>query len=127
MAQKPQGSGASDGQAASARGAADTASSSKQSNSAHSSVLPRMSDPGPSHGHAAATSEPMAKSNSSGSNPPSTKDAAGSTASPYGTRSRNRNGSSRPNYAEDKDIDMEIFELYPGRADDDAKKASRPV
>ncbi|EJT78592.1 hypothetical protein GGTG_03691 [Gaeumannomyces tritici R3-111a-1] len=124
MAQKPQGSGASDGQAASARGTADAAPSSKQSNSAHSSVLPRMSDPGPSHGHA---SEPMVKSNSSSSNPASSKDAAGSTASPYGTRSRNRNGSSRPNYAEDKDIDMEIFELYPGRADDDAKKPPRPV
>jgi hypothetical protein len=33
-----------------------------------------------------------------------------SAAAPYGTRSRGRNGAPRPNYAEDRDIDMD-FEL----------------
>lgn len=50
------------------------------------------------------------------------KDGSGSsTASPYGTRSRNRTGASRPNYAEDRDIDPEIFE---DRRDGDSKKAT---
>lgn len=49
---------------------------------------------------------------------------SGSTASPYGTRSRNRTGTSRINYAEDKEMEME-FEVQqkdegrkPGRAND---------
>jgi hypothetical protein len=48
--------------------------------------------------------------------------AAGSQPSPYGTRSRNRTGATRPNYAEDKDLDLEMFDAYPQRKDDDAKK-----
>lgn len=47
---------------------------------------------------------------------------AGSQPSPYGTRSRNRTGAARPNYAEDKDLDLEMFDAYPQRKDDDAKK-----
>jgi len=89
-----------------------------------SSVLPKMSDPNPPPGQGAVESQPMSKSNSAGSNP-AAKDAAASTASPYGTRSRNRTGASRPNYAEDKDLDMEIFEMYPERRDDDGRKPSR--
>lgn len=50
------------------------------------------------------------------------KDGAGGTASPYGTRSRNRNGGARPNYAEDKDIDMDLFDNYSERRDDDSRK-----
>jgi hypothetical protein len=70
-----------------------------------------------------AASQPMAKSNSSGSNP-SVRDVTGETASPYGTRSRNRTGQARPNYAEDKDIDMELFESYPERKEEGPKKSS---
>jgi len=66
----------------------------------------------------------MEKSASAGSSG-SSKDAAGGTASPYGTRSRNRNGTSRINYAEDKDLDVEMFEMYPERRDDDSKKPTR--
>jgi hypothetical protein len=46
----------------------------------------------------------------------------GTTASPYGTRSRNRTGTSRPNYAEDKEMDME-FE-YQSK-DEGPRKAAR--
>lgn len=65
----------------------------------------------------------MTKSSSSGSNP-AAKNGAADTASPYGTRSRNR-GQSRPNYAEDKDMDMELYDVYPEKRDGDSKKASR--
>lgn len=47
-------------------------------------------------------------------------------AMPYGTRSRNRTASSRPNYAEDKDIEMDMYDYYPDKKDSDAgKKPSR--
>ena len=60
----------------------------------------------------AAESQPMTASNSNSSNP-SAIDGLGSgtgLAAPYGTRSRNRTGTSRPNYAEDKELDVE-FEI----------------
>jgi hypothetical protein len=41
-------------------------------------------------------------------------DPAGSSAAPYGTRSRGRNAP-RPNYAEDRDIDMEL-DAAPAKA-----------
>lgn len=51
---------------------------------------------------------------------------AGDTASPYGTRSRNRNGSSRPNYAEDRDIDADLYDFYHEKKEGaDSKKSSR--
>lgn len=47
-------------------------------------------------------------------------------AMPYGTRSRNRTANSRPNYAEDKDIEMDMYDYYPDKKDSDAgKKPSR--
>ncbi|EKD19300.1 uncharacterized protein L3040_009260 [Drepanopeziza brunnea f. sp. 'multigermtubi'] len=58
----------------------------------------------------AAESQPMTASNSTSSNPP-TKEVPSSAAGPaaaYGTRSRNRTGNSRPNYAEDKELDAEL-------------------
>jgi len=58
-------------------------------------------------------SQPMTVSNSSSSNP-SLKDGTGVGAAPYGTRSRNRTGNPRPNYAEDKELDAE-FELSPAK------------
>lgn len=53
------------------------------------------------------------------------KDAGIDTASPYGTRSRNRTGSSRPNYAEDKDIETDVYDYYHDKRDGDSKKSSR--
>ena len=54
-------------------------------------------------------SQPMTTSSSSSSVPSAqttnTMDTSGS--SPYGTRSRNRNGKMRPNYAEDRELDMD--------------------
>lgn len=60
---------------------------------------------------------------SSSSPPP--KDAT-SAAAPYGTRSRNRAGVSRPNYAEDKEMDME-FEIQPPVKEEDARKTARSL
>lgn len=58
-------------------------------------------------------SQPMTTSSSSSSLPPDQHaDTAG--ASPYGTRSRNRTGNPRPNYAEDREQDME-YEWSSGK------------
>lgn len=51
------------------------------------------------------------------------KDAM-SGPSPYGTRSRNR-GQPRPNYAEDKDMDTEMYDAYPDKKEQESKKALR--
>ncbi|PGH16024.1 hypothetical protein AJ79_02004 [Helicocarpus griseus UAMH5409] len=58
-------------------------------------------------------SQPMTATTSSASSPTSDATPHNTTgAAPYGTRSRNRVGGARPNYAEDRDIDAE-FELAP--------------
>ncbi|KAI0842099.1 hypothetical protein F5Y06DRAFT_292921 [Hypoxylon sp. FL0890] len=72
----------------------------------------------------AADSQPMTKSTSSGSNP-SVKDAM-TGPSPYGTRSRNR-GQARPNYAEDKDVDVDVYDSYQDKKDEESKKSSRQI
>ncbi|KAF4456238.1 hypothetical protein F53441_1601 [Fusarium austroafricanum] len=53
------------------------------------------------------------------------KEAGADTASPYGTRSRNRTGTSRINYAEDRDIDGDVYDYYHDKKDNDSKKTSR--
>ena len=58
-------------------------------------------------------SQPMTASSSS-SSLPSDQQMDTTGTSPYGTRSRNRTGNARPNYAEDRDIDME-YEWTNGR------------
>ena len=87
---------------------------------AFASLPPRISSKSPqqtSHlpTHSAAKSinlesQPMTATSSSSSMPSDQQannpmDATG--ASPYGTRSRNRTGNPRPNYAEDREIEME--------------------
>ncbi len=54
-------------------------------------------------------SQPMAitSSNSSNQFPKDSTAAAANAASPYGTRSRNRAGAGRPNYAEDRETDID--------------------
>lgn len=42
----------------------------------------------------------------------------------YGTRSRQRNGNARPNYAEDKDIEMDVYDYYHDKKDGDGKRSS---
>lgn len=53
------------------------------------------------------------------------KDAGLDGATPYGTRSRNRGGNARPNYAEDKDIEMDNYDYYDKNQGDAPKKSSR--
>lgn len=53
-------------------------------------------------------SQPMTATASSSSQNPPPDLGDGNNAVPYGTRSRNRTGGIRPNYAEDKELDLEI-------------------
>ncbi|ROV91264.1 hypothetical protein VSDG_07799 [Cytospora chrysosperma] len=65
-------------------------------------------------------------SSTSGMPPSKSEPETASGPSPYGTRSRNRNGRARPNYAEDRDIDVDMVDVYPNRKDDgDSKKSTR--
>lgn len=61
---------------------------------------------------AAVNSQPMIKSLSASAVPPTQGGLAAETSgsSPYGTRSRNRTGNARPNYAEDRE--MEEFDWH---------------
>ncbi len=69
-------------------------------------------------------SQPMTTSSSSSSLPPDQQmDTAG--ASPYGTRSRNRTGNARPNYAEDRELEME-YEWTPHKKSHGALSATMP-
>ncbi|KAI1849225.1 hypothetical protein JX265_008636 [Neoarthrinium moseri] len=70
----------------------------------------------------ASGSEQLTKATSAGGNALA-KDAM-SGPSPYGTRSRNR-GQPRPNYAEDKDADTDMFDAPAERKAEEPKKSSR--
>jgi hypothetical protein len=69
-------------------------------------------------------SQPMTASNSTSSNP-SAIDLTLGAAAPYGTRSRNRNGISRPNYAEDKELDVEFELTTVGKDNSSGRKITR--
>ncbi|KAI0537610.1 hypothetical protein GGR58DRAFT_343296 [Xylaria digitata] len=71
-----------------------------------------------------ANTQPMSKSNSVASNSLSKDAMAG--PSPYGTRSRNR-GQARPNYAEDRDLDVEMEDAFPEKKEEEHKKGMRQV
>lgn len=51
--------------------------------------------------------------------------SAADAAAGYGTRSRNRTSQHRPNYAEDKDIENDLYDFYHDGKDGDAKKSAR--
>jgi predicted nucleic acid-binding Zn ribbon protein len=73
-------------------------------------------------------SQNMTASNSGPSNPLA-NDGTGNgvtATAPYGTRSRNRTGTSRPNYAEDKELDGE-YEIVASMKETNARKAPRGV
>ncbi|KAI0508368.1 hypothetical protein F5B22DRAFT_650035 [Xylaria bambusicola] len=69
-----------------------------------------------------ANTQPMSKSHSAASSTLSKDVMAG--PSPYGTRSRNR-GQARPNYAEDRDLDVEMEDAFPEKKDEEPKKGVR--
>lgn len=52
------------------------------------------------------------------------KDLGAEMAAPYGTRSRNKTSNARPNYAEDKDIDMDNYDFYRGKDGHEGSKKS---
>jgi hypothetical protein len=101
----------------------------QQSASISASIIEDINETAKSPGPAtrAAESQPMTASNSTSSNP-SVKDVGGGGAEgavPYGTRSRNRTGTSRPNYAEDKELDAE-FEVAASQRDN-GRKTAKPA
>ncbi|CAG8954136.1 hypothetical protein HYFRA_00009240 [Hymenoscyphus fraxineus] len=70
-------------------------------------------------------SQPAKKSSSVSSNPPTLKETEGGDSGvevQYGTRSRNRAGKLRPNYAEDSGMDAE-FEVAPTGKEKSGRKA----
>jgi hypothetical protein len=75
--------------------------------------------------HDVPQSQPMTATASASSQNPAQDDADGNPAAPYGTRSRNRPGGARPNYADDKELDMEIEAA--GRIKAAPKKAASTV
>lgn len=94
---------------------------SAKNESGSASLPPRVSSKSPQHNPHLPTlptakpttnveSQPMTATSSS-SSMPSEQQANSSmdttAASPYGTRSRNRTGNPRPNYAEDREVEME--------------------
>lgn len=133
MSPKPQNvSGASEGNSgtstpSAARDAPEMIPSRRQSlasatNEAVSTTLPKISDPPANTGNeSASSSQPLEKPVINGSKAPVPKDTGSGTASPYGTRSRNRTGASRPNYAEDRELDVEMFDSQ----DDGSRKVAR--
>ena len=56
----------------------------------------------------AQNSQPVTAAASPSSQPQQLEDADSNEAATYGTRSRNRGGRARPNYADDKELDLEI-------------------
>ncbi|KAF6796320.1 phd finger and bah domain protein [Colletotrichum sojae] len=128
MAQKTPNANSSEDQSASATPSAQETSDSAQASTSGVSTSKAASAAQKSHlteldAALRGASQPMTKSSSSGSDL-AAKDAV-EAANPYGTRSRNRNGSSRPNYAEDKDIDVDMYDYYPEKKDQEPKKSTR--
>ncbi|ROV99900.1 hypothetical protein VMCG_06241 [Cytospora schulzeri] len=117
--------------AASPKEGSEAPTSNKQSRNTSplstSGMPPNKPDPETASGKGTSTSQPMTKSTSSSSaSTPSDAKDTGTGPSPYGTRSRNRNGRARPNYAEDRDIDVDMLDVYSNRKDDgDSKKSAR--
>lgn len=68
-------------------------------------------------------SQPMTATASSSSLQPPIENGDGSTSGPYGTRSRNRTGGSRPNYAEDRELDIEL-EALPSKVGRSSKRST---
>ncbi|KAK5990368.1 Lid2 complex component snt2-like protein [Cladobotryum mycophilum] len=87
--------------------------------------MAQQNDSKPASPNGKAAPDSMATSSSASD--AAEKDAVTDVAAPYGTRSRNRNGNNRPNYAEDKDIEMDMYDYYPSdkKESDGGKKSSR--
>jgi hypothetical protein len=81
-------------------------------------------EPGQDRGLSSVRNEPLDAQADSGA-PKDALDGNGDLGAGYGTRSRNRSGQSRPNYAEDKDIENDVYDFYNESKDGDVKRASR--
>ncbi|KAL6715841.1 putative PHD type zinc finger protein with BAH domain-containing protein [Lecanora helva] len=92
----------------------ESGSTSVHSRTASKSPRQHSSPPSDVTKPAIPESQAMTASSSSSSSLPAEQQTDATGPSPYGTRSRNRTGSSRINYAEDRDIDME-YEWTSGK------------
>lgn len=81
-----------------------------------------MADAPPTEESKEPASLPMTTSSSASSNIPRKDAPSGASAAVYGTRSRNRGGVSRVNYAEDKDLDMELDAQATPKEDNPRKR-----
>ncbi|KAK1447027.1 BAH domain-containing protein [Colletotrichum cuscutae] len=129
MAQKNQTASSSDDQSASATPSAQDASDSTQPATSGASTSKSTSAAQKLHqtelDAALRNAQPTTKSSAMGLDQSSKDAAAFEAANPYGTRSRNRTGSSRPNYAEDKDLDVDMYDYAPEKKDQESKKSAR--
>jgi hypothetical protein len=93
---------------------ATSAGGSDVSSSGHASKSPSDAQPSTSSASAAPLEPSSAMPSTATTTAHTTpKDAASSIAAPYGTRSRNRPAGSRPNYAEDVEMDFEMAPTSP--------------
>lgn len=99
-------------------GVAAASAKGRQSASGHQSAHSTNTTVSPTRGSTVngLESQPMTASMSSSSEVAGNDPASNSTTpAPYGTRSRGRNGGPRPNYAEDRDIDMDLELTSPAQ------------
>ncbi|RYP56538.1 hypothetical protein DL771_011857 [Monosporascus sp. 5C6A] len=128
MAQKTQHASSSDNQpnsaSSSTKDSPDSGSTRKRQNSRTSSSpsASQQTKSLDSKDPSGNDSQVTTKATSSGSVPAPKESMAG--PSPYGTRSRNR-GQARPNYAEDRDMDVDMYDAYTDKKGEDHKKSSR--
>ncbi|KAK6865839.1 PHD type zinc finger protein with BAH domain-containing protein [Apiospora arundinis] len=103
-------------------------SGSHNNSSSHNTTNSPTAQPTPNNAtpELVADPQPMSKSMATAGANSATKDnmSSSSQPSPYGTRSRNR-GQARPNYAEDKDADIEMFDAVQDKKEEEPKKPSR--
>ena len=95
---------------------ATTNNASSISPSSQSNPPQTVHPPNTNQSRKSAPLDSQVSTTNSSSAPPAQTTTAMETSgpSPYGTRSRNRNGNSRPNYAEDRELDMD-YELNTGK------------
>ncbi|KAJ9231840.1 putative PHD finger and BAH domain protein [Paecilomyces variotii] len=118
---------ASDATLDSPSGAGAASAKGRQSAPGHPSAQSTHSTVSPARGSAVngLESQPMTATMSSSSEVAGNDPASNSnTPAPYGTRSRGRNGAPRPNYAEDRDIDMELELTSPAQKTGSSKRGA---
>ncbi|KAL4877151.1 hypothetical protein BJY04DRAFT_222466, partial [Aspergillus karnatakaensis] len=98
-----------------------TSTHSSRRGSADSSTLPDAPNVIESHSRPMSAGASSLSDDATATEPPSTS----ATPAPYGTRSRGRNAAPRPNYAEDRDIDVDL-EVQQGASKSSKRGGATP-